>query len=73
MVKIDPNQDLMLSKLSWPLALQLVNDAGDPIGLAHYDRYADQSDKREIYYNYGSKQLKLIVKNSTAKTDHKTP
>ncbi len=66
-MKIDPNQDLMLSLKSWPLALQLVNDAGDPIGLAHYDRYVDaDSTKREIYYNYGSKQLKLIVKNSTA-------
>ena len=65
-IKIDPDQDLMLSKISWPLALRLVNEAGTPMGLAHYQRYSDiNSKQREIYYNYDGKQLKLIVKNST--------
>jgi len=69
-VKIDPNQDLMLSKISWPLALNIVNDAGETLGLAHYDHYEDVANddiwlKRLIYYQFGSKRLCLVVKNST--------
>ena len=72
MVRIDPNQNLLLSQKSWPLALQLVDTAGTPVGIAHYtqyvDHYLDGSTnwlERNIYYSFQDKRLCLIVKNST--------
>lgn len=61
-MKIDPNYQIILTDKSWPLALPMVNDQFEPIGLAVYEYYVSDPTTREIYYTFNGKRFKLIRK-----------
>jgi len=59
-IKIDPDQDLMLSKISWPLALRIIGSS-ELAYYSHYEELEGETHKRRyIYYTFQQKLFKLL-------------
>lgn len=67
-MKLDPNFTYILNKVSWPLALPLVNGDSTPCGIAvyayrcEYCLLSDHSEHAFIYYVLENKWFKLRCK-----------